>query len=148
MCFNFEQEKLYMMMRLFATCLFFSLYSIGIAQETSDVEMATEQTAQSNDSEGTSIVETNQTSTTEGIVNAPDNGSSTQTTEAGAYEKNSVTYINKLWSIDNSTDELKDEEKKLLLNAIQTQLVSKRFDYNPVSEEFVSELSNCMSEDT
>ena len=47
-----------MMMRLFATCLFFSLYSIGIAQETSDVEMATEQTAQSNDSEGTSIVET------------------------------------------------------------------------------------------
>jgi hypothetical protein len=145
-----------MVRRLFAICLLTFLCTTGIAQELVETnESATDSVATADstgatiDTAGSNIVETTQSTTTEGIVTAPENsGNAAQTTEAGKYEKKSVSYVNKLWALDQTIEDLKDADVKLLLKTIQNLLISRRFDYNPISDELFSEFQSCAKEDT
>ncbi|MFH0920476.1 MAG: hypothetical protein V1913_08940 [Fibrobacterota bacterium] len=61
------------------------------------------------------------------------------TTEAGKYERKSVTYINALWLMDKKAKELTAEQVTYTLDKVKTKIMMDRFDYNPLPDAFVSE---------
>ncbi len=63
-------------------------------------------------------------------------------TEAGKYERKSVTYLNALWLMDQSVRDMPAQKVGEVLDKVKAGLTMKRFDYNPVPEFMVTDFVN------
>ncbi|OGJ99309.1 MAG: hypothetical protein A2487_07710 [Candidatus Raymondbacteria bacterium RifOxyC12_full_50_8] len=61
------------------------------------------------------------------------------TTEAGKYERKSVTFIDALWLMDKSVRGMPGEYVGYTLEKIKEKLMMPRFDYNPLPQSFISD---------
>src|SRR3989339_37281 len=61
------------------------------------------------------------------------------TTEAGKYERKSVTYINALWLMDKKAKELTAEQVTYTLDKVKAKIMMERFDYNPLPDAFIAD---------
>jgi hypothetical protein len=64
------------------------------------------------------------------------------TTEAGKYQRKSVTYVNALWLMDPTVKGLPSEKVAMVLQKTKEALFMRRFDYNPVPENFTTDFVN------
>ena len=60
-------------------------------------------------------------------------------TEAGAYARKSVTYINALWLMDESVRGLHPRQVGYILDKVKQGISMPRFDYNPVPDSLLRE---------
>jgi hypothetical protein len=55
-------------------------------------------------------------------------------TEAGKYERKSVTFINALWLMDEASRKMTTEQIEMMLKKVNEAITMPRFDYNPLPE--------------
>ncbi len=60
-------------------------------------------------------------------------------TEAGKYERKSVTFINALWLMDEASKKMTQEQIEYMLKNVQNKITMPRFDYNPLPEAITKE---------
>jgi hypothetical protein len=63
-------------------------------------------------------------------------------TEAGAYARKSVTYINALWLMDESVRGLRPPQVGYILDKVKQGISMPRFDYNPVPDSLLREFTS------
>ncbi|MCU0609383.1 MAG: porin family protein [Chitinispirillaceae bacterium] len=61
------------------------------------------------------------------------------TTEAGKYERKSVSFINALWLMDKSVRDMPGEYVGYTLDKIKEKIMMPRFDYNPLPDAMISD---------
>jgi hypothetical protein len=62
--------------------------------------------------------------------------------EVGAYSRKSVSYVDALWLLDNSSRSLSSKQIKKTIASIHKELKLGRFDYNPIPDSYLDDFVN------
>jgi hypothetical protein len=73
------------------------------------------------------------------VLNTKEAEQTAASTEAGKYERKSVSFINALWLMDKSVRGMPAEYASYTLDKIKQKLMMPRFDYNPLPQALISD---------